>query len=41
MLNLSRYQFRGKVYKGRVLGFIPALMAGKSDKFGMQCVGKY
>ena len=32
---------QGKVYKGRVLGFIPALMAGKSDKFGMQCVGKY
>ncbi|MEK9171499.1 MAG: efflux RND transporter periplasmic adaptor subunit [Patescibacteria group bacterium] len=29
---------QGKVYKGRVLGFIPALMAGKSDKFGMQCV---
>ncbi|MBI5357010.1 efflux RND transporter periplasmic adaptor subunit [Candidatus Collierbacteria bacterium] len=29
---------QGKVYKGRVLGFIPALAPGKSDKFGIQCV---
>jgi len=29
---------QGRVYKGRVLGFIPSLAAGKSDKFGIQCV---
>ena len=29
---------QGKVYKGRVLGFIPSLTTGKSDKFMMQCV---
>jgi multidrug efflux pump subunit AcrA (membrane-fusion protein) len=29
---------QGRVCKGRVLGFIPSLAAGKSDKFGIQCV---
>lgn len=29
---------QGKVYKGRVLGFIPVLKSGQSDKFELQCV---
>ena len=29
---------QGKVYKGRVLGFVPIPATVKSDKFGLQCV---
>lgn len=28
----------GKVYKGRVLGFTPTPVEGKSDKFGLWCI---
>ncbi|MBI2309858.1 efflux RND transporter periplasmic adaptor subunit [Candidatus Collierbacteria bacterium] len=28
----------GKVYKGRVLGFTPTSVEGKSDKFGLWCI---
>ena len=27
-----------KIYKGRVLGFTPTLVEGKSDKFGLWCI---
>lgn len=29
---------QGTIYKGRVLGFIPVLKSGQSDKFELQCV---